>query len=138
MSPVYFTDRDLGKKFPEILRAAGITVERHADHFAPTTRDEEWLAKVGERGWVALTHDQQIRYKPNERAAVIENGVVLLVLVGHTTTIELADDFVRSRSLIERFVARSTAPYIAKLHRPSPAELRKNVLARGRIEHWYP
>jgi hypothetical protein len=25
-----FTDRDLGKKFPEILRGAGLEVERHA------------------------------------------------------------------------------------------------------------
>lgn len=30
---VFFTDRDLGKKFPTILREGGLTVERHADHF---------------------------------------------------------------------------------------------------------
>jgi uncharacterized protein (DUF433 family) len=35
LSLVYFTDRDLGKRFPEILRSSGLTVERHADHFAP-------------------------------------------------------------------------------------------------------
>jgi hypothetical protein len=31
-SLVFFTDRDLGKRFPEILSDAGLTVERHADH----------------------------------------------------------------------------------------------------------
>ena len=28
---VYFTDRDLGKRFPEVLTAGGLTVHRHAD-----------------------------------------------------------------------------------------------------------
>lgn len=35
MSRVFFTDRDLGEQFPEILAAAGLNVERHADHFPP-------------------------------------------------------------------------------------------------------
>lgn len=30
----------------------------------------DWLSVVGERGWVALTRDTRIRYKPNELAAV--------------------------------------------------------------------
>ena len=30
MSRAYFTDRDLGKRFGEILKAGGLTVERHA------------------------------------------------------------------------------------------------------------
>ena len=67
MSFVYFTDRDLGKRFPDILRSSGLTVEAHGDHFAPDTPDEAWLEAVGKRGWIALTHDRRIRYKPNER-----------------------------------------------------------------------
>jgi hypothetical protein len=41
--------------FPEILRLAGLTVERHQDHFAPDTADETGLEAVGQRGWIALT-----------------------------------------------------------------------------------
>ena len=63
MTRVYFTDRDLGKRFGEILKAGGLTVERHGDHFAPDTPDEAWLAEVGRRGWIVLTHDRRIRYK---------------------------------------------------------------------------
>ena len=44
MSRVWFTDRDLGKRFPEILTAAGLTVERHHDLFPPYGPDEQWLA----------------------------------------------------------------------------------------------
>lgn len=64
MSSTFFTDRDLGKMFPAILREAGILVERHADHFDQNEKDEVWLAEVGRRGWVALTHNLRIRYQP--------------------------------------------------------------------------
>lgn len=74
MTPVFFTDRDLGKRFPEILSAAGLQVERHADHFAPDASDEEWLALVGSRGWVAVSHDRRIRYKPYELGAVLRHN----------------------------------------------------------------
>jgi hypothetical protein len=60
---VYFTDRDLGKRFPEILKSAGLTVERHADHFTHDTADEVWLEAVGKRGWIALTYDRRIHLK---------------------------------------------------------------------------
>lgn len=43
MSFVFFTDRDLGRQFPDILEANGILVERHRDHFADTAADEEWF-----------------------------------------------------------------------------------------------
>jgi hypothetical protein len=74
---------DRTSKFPEILRAAGLRVERHADHFRHDAPDEEWLADIGNRDWIALTHDGRIRYKPNELATVMQNGVALLVVVGH-------------------------------------------------------
>lgn len=82
MSFVFFTDRDLGATFPAILAAAGLRVERHADHFAHTCPDEDWLRVVGERRWVAVTRDTRIRYRPNELAAVMANHVALLVVIG--------------------------------------------------------
>ena len=81
MTVVFFTDRDLGSRFPQILAAAELTVERHRDHFAPDCADEVWLRSIGQRGWVALTHDRRIRYKPNELSAVIRHGVALLVII---------------------------------------------------------
>jgi hypothetical protein len=135
---VYVTDRDLGKQFPEILRSAGLAVERHADHFAPDAADEEWLKVVGQRGWIALTHDRRIRYKPNERDAVMKHRVALLVIVGTAPFAELARAFVATRSRIEQFLAEHKPPFIAKVYRPSPAETEKLSIAPGRIELWYP
>lgn len=138
MSPVFFTDRDLGKRFPEILRAAGLTVERHADHFVHDCPDEDWLAEIGRRGWVAITHDGRIRYKPNERDAVIRNRVALLVTIGQAPYPELANAFVSTRDRILRFVERHQPPYIAKVYRPGASEAAKNPDAPGRVELWYP
>jgi hypothetical protein len=133
---VYFTDRDLGNRFPEILRSHGLKVEQHKDHFAPNAPDEDWLAVVGERGWLALTHDRKIRYKPNERDVVMRNRVALFVIVGKAPFAELAEAFVATIPQIERFLARHAPPFIAKVYRPSPAI--RSSRARGRVELWYP
>jgi hypothetical protein len=134
---VFFTDRDLGKQFPEILRSAGLTVERHLDHFAPDEADEAWLKVIGERGWIALTHDGRMRYKPNELAAVMRYDVTLLVIIGDAPYPELARAFLATLPRVERFVAAHKPPYIAKVYRPSSAEAMRGDAA-GRIELWHP
>jgi hypothetical protein len=138
LTRVFFTDRDLGKQFGAILRAGGLTVERHADHFAPDTPDRTWLAEVGRRGWIALTHDSRIRYKPTERDAVIRHGVALLVIVGKAPFAELAKAFMMTLPRIERFLAAHDPPFIAKVYRPSPGESAQPGGAQGRIDLWYP
>ena len=87
---------------------------------------------------MAITHDARIRYKPNERDAVLAHGVALLVLVGDAPFAELAANFVASRQRIEAFIDAGTPPYIAKIYRPNIKELDANPLASGRIERWFP
>jgi hypothetical protein len=138
LSLVFFTDRDLGKQFPAILAASGFKVERHDEHFDPGTPDEEWLAGIGRRGWVAITHDKRIRHKPNELAAILAHRVALLVVVGRAPFPDLARSFVATRGPIERFTRSHSPPYIAKVYRPSPERVLRNPNAPGRIEPWYP
>ena len=138
MSFVYFTDRDLGKQFPNILRNAGLKVEAHASHFVHDAPDEEWLAEISARGWIALTHNQRIRYTPNELQAVIRHRVCLVVIVGHAPFPDLAHAFVATLPRIERFLAQREPPFIAKVYRPSPSETARRATAPGRIELWYP
>lgn len=138
MKPVFFTDRDLGKRFPDILRAAGLTVERHADHFLQDCPDETWLEEVGRRRWIAITHDGRIRYKPNELAAVMQHRVPLLVVIGHAPYPQLAQAFAVTVPRILRFIEKHEPPYIAKVYRPSPKETANDPAAPGRIELWHP
>ncbi len=138
MSFVFFTDRDLGNAFPARLAAGDLHVERHADHFAPNCSDEEWLSTVGARGWIAVTRDSRIRYKPNELAAVVQHRVSLLVVVGKAPHTELADNFVRTADRITAFLSQHTPPLIAKVYRPSPAELALDPRSPGSVSLWYP
>lgn len=138
MAPVFFTDRDLGKQFPMILREAGLAVERHADHFPQDCPDPDWLHAIGSRGWIAITHDGRIRYKPNELAAVIEHRVSLLVMVGHAPYAELARNLLATQARIFGFIQQHKPPYIAKVYRHAAARRAHESMAPGRIELWYP
>jgi hypothetical protein len=135
---VFFTDRDLGKRFPEILSASGLRVERHADHFAHDCPDETWLKEIGQRGWIAITHDRRIRYKPNELAAVIQHHVALLVMIGQVPYPQLAHSFVATQGRILEFLERHNPPLIAKVYRPPAADTISNPDAPGSVALWYP
>ena len=113
-------------------------MERHADHVPPTCGDDVWLRETAIRGWIAVTHDARIRYKPNELAAVIEHKVSLLVVVGRAPFPGLARSFVNTLDAIRAFVAKHRPPIIAKVYRALPSELAKNPRAAGRVELWYP
>lgn len=122
---VYFTDRDLGRKrFPGALSAAGLRVEIHDDHFRPDAEDVDWLPEVARRGWVVLSNDQKILRRPLEREAVRSAGATLLVLIGgDATASELAQNFLNTLSRVEAFLDRHSPPLIAKVYRPSPADM---------------
>jgi hypothetical protein len=80
LSRFFFTDRDLGKRFPEILTAAGLSVERHDNLFPPDGPDEQWLEHCGKNGRVAISHNERIRYTPNELAAGENLGLGALIV----------------------------------------------------------
>lgn len=136
MSRTFFTDRDLGKRFPAILLEAGILVEQHCDHFAANARDDEWLPAVGAKGWIVLTHDKRIRYKVNECAAVMAHDVGMLVIIGAAPYPDLAHSFVATYPRIEAFLDTVRRPFIAKVYRATAGNLSKNPAAPGRVELW--
>ncbi len=138
MSRVYFTDRDLGKRFPEILAAAGLAVERHHDLFPPDGSDEQWLEYCGTGNRIAVTHNERIRYTPTELVAVERFRVALLVVVGKAPFPALAQNFVRTLPRIEAFLNAQKPPFIAKVYRPEPRELERNPEKTGSIALWYP
>ncbi len=119
---------------PEALRASGLNVERHDDHFGPHTLDTEWLGEVGARGWVALSHNKAIRYNTIERDACMRAGVPLFMLIGATTHAELAQNFIRTVDKVFRFLDENSPPFIAKIHRPPHEELVQGK--PGRVSMW--
>ena len=114
---IFFTDRDLDRQFPALLRAAGVLLERHDDHFGPDTSDEEWIGEIGRRGWIAISRDARIRYSPLALSVLMECGAQLFVVVGKLTTAEAAEAFLKWREKIAAAVASERGPFIAKIRR---------------------
>ncbi len=106
-SLTFFLDRALGNKvIANALRATGADVRVHSDHFAQDARDEEWLAQVGQQGWIILTKDTRIRYRTIERNALMNARVRAFVLVsGNLSGQEMAKIFVKALPAIRKFVA---------------------------------
>lgn len=112
-------------------------MEQHGDHFAHDTLDEEWIGEVANCGWVAVSHDKRISRRPNERAAVLDAGLALLIVVGGAPNAELAQNFISTLPAIERFLNRHHPPFIARVYRPTPADLQRKLRPTGRIELWF-
>ena len=86
--------------------------------------DEEWLREVGQRRWIVLTKDTQIRYRAHERVALMQAGVRAFVLVAKNLSgREMADVFVKALPTIRRFVANHQPPFIAKVTRSSSVSM---------------
>lgn len=115
--PTYFTDRCLGSRdVPAALRAAGARVEVHDDHFAHDMKDPDLLREIGARGWVFLTKDKRIRWRPMEKAALTEAGLAAFILTGGDMIGDrIARAFVTARPRMDRIVARFARPFLARV-----------------------
>jgi predicted nuclease of predicted toxin-antitoxin system len=121
----FFIDRCLGsKKVAFALRQAGLTVEIHADHFAPDALDIEWLPQVGEQEWVVLTKDANISRRTLEKMAVARAGIRLFILASQNlASVEMIDIIVEATEPMKNLVYNHPAPFIAKIYRNHQVEI---------------
>jgi hypothetical protein len=118
----FFADRNLGVKiFPTILRAEGITVHLHQDHFAQDAADVDWMPEVARRGWPIISPDIRISRDRLEVEAIMTSGAAVFCLAGgHLTGEEKARNFLRCLPQITSVLARTPRPFIAKVYQPNP------------------
>jgi hypothetical protein len=116
---VFFIDRSLGRKcVAQALREAGARVEVHDDHFAQHTPDVDWLAEVGQRGWVVLSKDERIRRNRIERDALNAARVRAFFLTQQDITgPEMADLFKSVLRGMENRAVSQPAPFIYTISR---------------------
>jgi len=117
--PVLFIDRNLGRHIlADHLRAAGIPCEVHDDHLSQDAPDADWLKLVGEKGWVAIGRDKNIRYRGPEKAALMQaNARLIVVRAKNATGQDIAELLVKHINRIFRFVDKHDAPFIAGITR---------------------
>ena len=98
------------------LVKAGLVVEIHDDHFPRDEEDRVWLQTVGERGWVVLTKDQRLRYRPLEIAALRASKARVFVLTaGNLRGIEIAAVFVTALPRIFKVLQSIPGPFVARV-----------------------
>src|SRR5437870_10141062 len=100
-----------------VLRAAGLHVEVHDDHFRQDALDPEWLAAVGERNWIVVTRDERIRYRVAEKQAIRRAKVRAFVLAaqGNLRAEMLAEIFLKALTKVRAIVTKHRPPFMAKI-----------------------
>ena len=116
---VFFIDRSLGvEPIRTELINAGLVAEIHDDHFARDEEDRVWLQEVGERGWVVLTKDQRLRYRPLEIGALRASSARVFVLTaGNLRGGEIAAVFLAALPLICRILRSRPGPFVVRVSR---------------------
>lgn len=116
----FFVDENLdGPAFVAPLRAAGVDVTCHRDLFAQGALDTVWLPVVAAKGFVVLTSDGRMQFRPLEVTAIIESRArVLFLRKGKNATHpRLAALLIRSYPVVADFFAKCADPCVAVLAR---------------------
>jgi len=108
----FFTDRNLGRRFGELLRERGLSVEIHDDHLEPQSPDIDVLRYATARGYVVLTADYRMRYRPAEKEAIIAVGAVVVHIKPSMawTNEKLAKHFADNIRRVERYLKTHDPP----------------------------
>ena len=122
---IFFIDRSLGiDPIRTELIKAGLAVEIHDDHFTRDEEDRVWLRTVGERGWVVLTKDQRLRYRPLEIAALRASKARVFVLTaGNLRGIEIAAVFLAALPRICKVLHSVPGPFVARISQSGHVEI---------------
>jgi predicted nuclease of predicted toxin-antitoxin system len=114
---VFFIDRSLGvEPIRTELINSGLAVEIHDAHFPRDEEDRVWLQAIGERGWVVLTKDQRLRYRPLEISALrASNARVFVLTAGNLRGTEIADVFLEALPRIFRTLRSRPGPFVARV-----------------------
>lgn len=118
-SLTFFLDRSIeAESLYRALIGAGAQVERHSAHFRHDELDAVWLSQAAARGWVILTRDRRIRYRPLERQAVVASRARLFsVVAGNLSGSVLADLLVSQLPRIASLAVDTPAPFLAVVRR---------------------
>lgn len=89
------------------------------DHFRRDEDDAVWLTATAQRGWVVLTKDEHIRYRPLEKAAFLSSAARVFILnAGNLRAVEIGEAFAAALPKMCNILLSSQAgPFLAKVSR---------------------
>ena len=114
------------KRVLAVLANAGVRVERHLDHFNRGTLVEDWLPLVGKNGWALLTTDKRIRFRTNEKQAVIRYKVRMFYFSKNDLSGEqMASALEKALPEIRKLYSKQPAPFFAAITKTGEVYLRE-------------
>lgn len=76
-----FIDRNSGGRlFKGLIEQAGIEVHLHDERFRRNTEDPDWLARLGESGWLLVSGDNDVTRQPLFLRQLAESKAHVFVL----------------------------------------------------------
>jgi hypothetical protein len=85
--------------------------------------DETWLDEAGRHGWIVLTKDKNIRFRPNELQALTAAGVGAFILSAAAMTgDEQAALFVRLLRRMSELTAATPRPFAFRIEKSGGIE----------------
>ena len=124
---VLFLDENLCNCQPILksLEESGVKYERHLDHWPAGTPDEQWIPKVGEKGWILLTRDQNMRYNELElRQITLAKVREFVILGGNLNKNELAELVAAALPAMMKVCGKLKPPFIVSISKLGSLALR--------------
>lgn len=121
-----------GWQIAPALRSQGLLVEDIRDyHTDPSTPDHVWLETVGQRGWIALTRDNDIKHSKIALEAIFAAGAHMFCLTPPKVSAPaLVELIAKCDPVMQEIATRYAEPFIANL------EMQKVVhFVRGGCRH---
>ena len=114
----FLVEESLGKKLARALIDLGLKAITHVDNpdLPRGIDDEQWAKETGQAGWVTISKDIEIRYKPNEREAIVRyKARVLQFTRGNWTSEQMITAFTEARRRVENLLNKQPGPFIARI-----------------------
>ncbi len=109
-----FVDGSMPRSVADGLKAVGKDAIAKIELFPDGTKDPVWLRRVGENGWLAITRDEYIRFRPGEKQAIIDHRVGCFIFTYKNTLkkAEIVELVLRHIEKMERAFKTTPRPFI--------------------------
>ena len=112
----FFIDNNLSHSLANGMRAFGEDVDHLKDHLPEDTPDREWLKYIGEKEYILITRDDNIRRNPAELKSLKDYSVGAFFLGGkNRTRWQLIQQLVRNWPRIKKFAAKQSKPFAFRI-----------------------
>ncbi len=122
---IFFVDRSSGKYgLVQGLQNLGLNIERHDDHFTQTTIDVEWISHCGEKQWIIVSSDKNIKKNVLEKQAIMAAGVAAFFFTSASiSSDQQVEAFSKALKRISTFIQSQKRPFIARINIDGTVEL---------------